>query len=690
MKKVSLVIAAALITSTFAAAANADEPTKRSRALDAPATAKVSGIIVRTTSKKTPTAVIEKTDSLLKGKAEAVRITPVTAGTNTIVLNEAVSTATATTVAKSLERRDDVIWAEPNYIRHRTDAPPVTVNDPLFLSQLNVWDVRTPLSPDVIDVNGAANTFPRGGFSVKAPYFWRVSKGKPSTVVAVLDTGITRHPDLNQRVVRGYDMVDLRSESGVLSAFYANDGDGRDSNPADPGDWVAAGDCDGSNPAENSSWHGTHVAGIIAAQANNGIGVTGIAPGVKVQPVRVLGRCGGTDDDIIAGITWASGGVVPGVPANPTPARIINLSLGGDSPCPQSFVDAIAAARGRGSVIVVAAGNGAEDAANTSPANCAGVITVGASDEYGSRASYSNFGSTIDVSAPGGDNDGSGHYHGIISTYNDGTTAPGGPAYAETEGTSMAAPAVSAAAALIEGLGRFSGAQIESAVVHAVQPFTVGGNVDAQFLCVNPGGPMETNCGAGVIDLSAVPVPVTKTKVQGSAAYAHRLKARRGTWLGRSTVFTYVWRRGSIEVSRSTNPVYTVKAADIGKKMSVQVLGNQQGFPTRFAPVVHTATIAKARPSVSTMLSKSVRTSGKAKLTVKVTVYGVSAPTGTISVYDGSKRIQRFILSSRYKGRRTISLPKIKKEGTHKIKIVYSGNSKIFGRTATIRYLKVT
>ena len=95
---------------------------------------------------------------------------------------------------------------------------------------------------------------------------------------------------------------------------------------------------------------------------------------------------------------------MPGVPANPTPARIINLSLGGDSPCPQSFVVAIAAARGRGSVIVVAAGNGAEDAANTSPANCAGVITVGASDEYGSRASYSNFGSTIDVSAPGGDN----------------------------------------------------------------------------------------------------------------------------------------------------------------------------------------------------------------------------------------------------------------------------------------------
>lgn len=689
MKKVSVVIAAALIFSAFAATANADEPTKRSRALDIPATAKVSGIIVRTTSKTTPAAVIEKTDSLLRGKAEAARITPVTAGTNTIVLDEAVSAATATSVAKSLEGRDDVIWAEPNYIRHRTDAPPVTVTDPFFSSQLNVWDGRTPLSPDVVDVNGADNTFPRGGFSVKAPDFWRVSKGKSSTVVAVLDTGITSHPELNSQVVSGYDMVDLTSESGVDPAFYANDGNGRDSNPSDPGDWVEAGACDGTNPAEDSSWHGTHVAGIIAAQANNGIGVTGIAPGVKVQPVRVLGRCGGTDDDIIAGITWASGGPVPGVPANPTPAKIINLSLGGDSPCPQSYVDAIAAARSRGSVIVVAAGNGAEDAANTSPANCAGVITVGASDEYGSRASYSNFGSTIEVSAPGGDGEFQ-EYHGIISTYNDGTTTPGSPAYAEADGTSMAAPAVSAAAALIEGLGHFSGAQIESAVVHAVQPFTVGGNVDPQFLCANPGGPIAANCGAGVIDLSAVPVPVTATKVQGAAAYGRTLKAVRGAWLGRSTVFTYVWRRGSIEVSRSTNPAYTVKAADIGKKLSVQVLGNQQGFPTRFAPVVRTVTVTKARPSVSTVLAKTVRTSSRAKLTVKVSVTGVSAPTGTISVYDGSKRIQKFTLSSRYKGSRTVSLPKLAKKGTHKIKVVYSGNSKILGRTATTCYLKVT
>ena len=266
---------------------------------------------------------------------------------------------------------------------------------------------------------------------------WAGSTGKRQ-VVAVVDSGITKHPDLDWNVTDGYDMI--------ADSAQARDGDGRDPDPADEGDWNYAREC-GSTQGLDSVWHGTHVAGEIAAETNNHLGLAGAAPDAVVQPVRVLGKCGGWVSDIADGIIWAAGGHVKGVPNNPNPAKVINLSLGGYAEhCFKTYQRAIDIATKRGALVVAAAGNGNEDARRTQPANCNNVLTVGASGSTGDRAGYSNFGPRVDITAPGGDME---NGKGITSTLNSGSTIPADAKYAEYDGTSMATPLVAAAAALV-------------------------------------------------------------------------------------------------------------------------------------------------------------------------------------------------------------------------------------------------
>lgn len=303
----------------------------------------------------------------------------------------------------------------------------LTPNDAAFPTQWNMQSVYT--------YGGAANL----------PSAWTMTTGSASTVVAVIDTGITAHPEFQSRILPGYDFIS--------DPVNANDGNGRDSDASDPGDWTAKHECGYGEPAYTSSWHGTHVTGIIAAAGNNWSGMAGVNWRTRILPVRVLGKCGGSVSDIIDGMLWAVGLEVPGVPTNPNPAQVLNLSLGGWSPsgCTSAYEEALNRVRATGALVVAAAGNDDNESAYVVPAACEGVMTVGAIDHDGYRASYSNYSvvNAVSVSAPGGDisyygTDGS----GIYSTVNSGTKGPVASSYAYYQGTSMAAPHVSGIAAL--------------------------------------------------------------------------------------------------------------------------------------------------------------------------------------------------------------------------------------------------
>lgn len=309
---------------------------------------------------------------------------------------------------------------------------------------------------------------------INMPAAWAQATGA-GVVVAVLDTGITAHSDLDANIVAGYDFI--------RRLIPANDGNGRDSDPSDPGDWVAVDECGVGEAAADSTWHGTHVSGTIAAVTNNAKGVAGVAFNAKVMPVRVLGKCGGSTSDISDAIYWVAGSPIVGVPTNSNPVEVINLSLGGAGSCSASTQAAIDYAVAAGVVVVVAAGNDNADASSYEPANCNNVVVVGATQRAGARSSYSNFGSAVDVAAPGG---GDGNY--VRSTFNLGKTVPTTEAYAGYQGTSMATPHVAGVAALMQSTSVTSPVNVEAVLKSTARALPV--------TC--PEG-----CGAGIINASS-------------------------------------------------------------------------------------------------------------------------------------------------------------------------------------------
>ena len=314
-----------------------------------------------------------------------------------------------------------------------------------------------------------------GGLNVESA--WNKATGSGVTV-AVLDTGYRPHADLAGNIVGGYDFISSSSTAG--------DGNGRDSDATDPGDFTGWFQC-GIFPAD-SSWHGTHVAGTVAAVTNNNQGIAGVAYGAKVVPVRVLGKCGGTLADIADGIVWASGGSVSGVPANANPAQVINMSLGGGAACDASMQAAVNAARSNGAVVIAAAGNSSADASGFTPAGCNGVVTVAATNRSGGAASYTNFGSVVDVAAPGGQQSSAGDSNGVLSTLNAGSTNPGADNYEYYQGTSMAAPHVAGVAALMfEADPTLTPDQVEAILENTARSFPATCN----------------QCGSGIVDADA-------------------------------------------------------------------------------------------------------------------------------------------------------------------------------------------
>lgn len=313
---------------------------------------------------------------------------------------------------------------------------------------------------------------------VDAEVAWKYTRGA-GAVVAVLDTGITPHPEFDGQLLPGYDFIS--------DADAARDGDGRDADPTDMGNWIEPGECR-SLQGKPSTWHGTHMAGLIVARAGNRPGIVGLAPEAKLIPVRVLGRCGGRTSDIADAIVWASGGEVPGVPTLERRADVINLSMGTTGACGTAFRQAIEQARARGSVIVTSAGNDQKNVNTNTPANCPGVVTVAALGRDGSMAPYSNFGHQVTLSAPGG-NLGERGMDDILSTWDTGKRGRERSVFGYRGGTSVAAPQVAALVALMRAADPDIGVdEVTSQLVDNARPLP---------------GPCPKGCGAGLMDAGA-------------------------------------------------------------------------------------------------------------------------------------------------------------------------------------------
>lgn len=354
--------------------------------------------------------------------------------------------------AARLMQLPEVEHAEPDWIVQISATP----NDPRYNTYQWHYFAPTALYAGTPTLGGA-----------NLPAAWDITRGSANVVVAVVDTGITSHPELDANVLPGYDFISSTalSANGLPSNFVSNDGDGADANASDPGDWVTVQEkslysyCAGSSPStlDPSSWHGTHVAGTIAAVANNSVGGSGVAPGVKILPVRTLGKCGGTTSDLIDAMRWAAGLAVAGAPNNPHPADIINLSLGASASCSSNLQAAVTEITNAGKLIVAAAGNSGSTSIS-SPANCTGVLAVTAHSIEGANAIYADNNARIDISAPGGGwgtSSNGGIYgvgYGVDSTLNTGSQNPVAPTYASYQGTSMATPHAAATAALLKSI----------------------------------------------------------------------------------------------------------------------------------------------------------------------------------------------------------------------------------------------
>ncbi|WP_144141593.1 S8 family serine peptidase [Paraburkholderia sp. BCC1884] len=365
------------------------------------------------------------------------------AGADAVIADRKLTGKESQAFMRALAADPNVEYVEPDRVMSAQMVP----NDPEYTRQ---WGLTSNLTN--------AYRF----YGIRAEGAWDKASGT-GVVMAAVDSGITSHSDLNANILPGYNF-----------ASPNRGGDG-----SDPGitteTWCTA-----------DTWHGTHVAGIMGALTNNGSGIAGLAPGAKTVPVKVLNACGtGLTSDIADGIVWAAGGSVPGVPANPHPAKIINLSLGGLGACENTMQNAINSAVSQGAIVVAAAGNNGADAANFSPANCFNVVNVGAISANGAKWVNSNFGTIVDIAAPG-DN--------IWSTYNNGTRVPGSEGYAYMSGTSMSAPMVSGVMALVQSVAprTLNTAEMRTLLQRSVQPF--------------PPGQPDQPVGPGILDANAAVV----------------------------------------------------------------------------------------------------------------------------------------------------------------------------------------
>ncbi len=473
----------------------------------------------------------------------------------------------AAELAAQLAADPDVEFAEPNQRFRRTAAP----NDPLYAASAterrsNGSSMQDGPASGQWYLRAPAATLAQGPVSsIDIETAWARTRGSSSVVVAVLDTGVRAdHPDLAGRLLPGYDFVS--------NTTVANDGSARDNDPSDPGDWLTAAEARTSTftgcSAASSSWHGTSTASLIGAATDDNNGMAGAAPGVRVLPVRVLGKCFGDSADIQAAMRWAAGISVPGVPDNPNPAKVLNLSLGGGGACSTGYQSAVNEVLARGVVIVAAAGNTAGGPVSA-PASCAGVIAVAGLRHAGTKVGFSDLGTQVGIAAPAGNcinvTAGSPCLYPILAATNTGMQGPEGStwtdSYNSTYGTSFAAPLVAATAGLmLSERSTLTPAVLLSTLRSTARPFptTGGDNGDGSIVpqCSAPSTTVEqlqcycntTYCGAGMLDagraLAAVAGPqaaITVSTAAPTAGSAVSLSGSASTASGSAAVSSYLW-----------------------------------------------------------------------------------------------------------------------------------------------------
>jgi serine protease len=527
-----------------------------------------------------------------------------------------------------------VEYAEPDRRMRRHLAP----SDTLFQAQ---WYLQAAQST----ANGSTAS------ATNAVAAWDVTTGSNSVVVAVLDTGVRfDHPDLG-RVGAGGKLLDGRdfvsTDSGG-QALTANDGDGWDADPSDPGDWVSLSDVSSgrfpssclSQPDRDdpSSWHGTRVAGIVGARTNNALGVAGTGWNTRVLPVRVLGKCGGFTSDIIAGMRWAAGLPVQGPAANPTPAKVLNLSLGGDGECSVAYQSAVDEIVANGVMVVVSAGN--DGSTVDAPANCRGVVAVGALRHVGNKVGFSNLGPGVTVSAPGGNcvNTGAGQpcLFSIDTTTNLGTTAPAGNDYTNQTrfnvGTSFSAPIVSGIAGLMYAVnGTLTPAQATARLRASARAFPVVVEADPVTnqpipQCRVPTGATDfqtsqcnctkRTCGAGMADAGAALAALARPLAAATASaiapgQTVTLDAAISSAGTGASIASYAWSvrpgaTGTPALSATTGPTTSLPLPGTGA-LAVQlvVTDTNGGTDTAVIPLLVTApnVVAQSRTAAATALA---------------------------------------------------------------------------------------
>jgi len=550
-------------------------------------------------------------------------------------------------LAEKLAADSDVEWAVVDGRRYA--AGTYTPNDPLYATGqtsttpvAGQWYLRAPTTAikSSIDVETA----------------WAISQGSSSVVVAVLDTGILKsHPDMSGKLLSGYDFV---SDSTI-----ANDGGGRDADPSDPGDWVttseaASGTLKGCT-VEGSSWHGTQTASLIGAATNNSVGMAGVAPNVMILPVRVLGKCGGYDSDIIAGMRWAAGLSGTGVTAPSTAAKVLNLSLGGTGSCSTAYSDLMTELTAAGVVVVAAAGN--DGLAVGVPANCSGVIAVAGVRHSGTKVGFSDLGPEVAISAPAGNcvNSTGTCVYPIITALNTSTTSPSSSGYSYSDGsnyslgTSFSAPLVSGTVALMmSATSGLTPGQITTLLKSSATTFPSTGADSTVAACKAPSATAQdsecycttTTCGAGLLNTGAAVTAAAVLAQPTAVLTASATLALAGETItldgsgstaptGRS-IASYLWKitSGSSYASFSTSTTAS----------SVTLLGVAEGTVT----VSLTATDSAGQTNTTTKTVAIAAGKPTASFTASTTtpiVGGTVTLDGSASSGQGSAKVSSYL-----------------------------------------------